>query len=66
MKSVRNLGLALVAGSVLVLGSAYAQDTAKKPEAKPQAKHQHRMGKMHGCPEHQDRGTGAPSEHDHS
>jgi hypothetical protein len=74
MKTV--IAFAVTVGSALAIGSAYAQDTAKKPEAKQDRPHQHRgmqgmnekhrMGQMRGCPMGEPRGAGGPSEHDHS
>jgi len=51
MKSVRNIVLAAGAAGALALGPAALAQDAQKPEAKPEAKHQHQQRgehRMHG------------------
>jgi hypothetical protein len=56
VQTLRNLALA-AAATVLVIGAASAQDTAK-PTAKPEAAHRHGQHGQHGC-------HGRGERHDH-
>lgn len=69
MRTVRNIALALGAAGALALGSAALAQDAKKPEAKPEASHEHRgqhgMNRMRENCHGESRGASG-GEHNHS
>ena len=73
MRTVRNIALALGAAGALALGSAALAQETKKPEAKPEAGHEHRgghgrqgMNGMRGNCHGENRGGQSGAEHNHS